>query len=110
LAAADLFLLTSISEGIPLTLIEAMAAGLAVVSTEVGGVAEVVEEGQTGFLTPPKAISMLSEKILELAGDTNLRRRLGHSGRERARAVFSEQQMMQKYQRLYLEMLHGSRN
>ena len=52
LATADLALLTSISEGIPLTLIEAMAAGLPIVSTRVGGVAEVVEDGRTGLLAP----------------------------------------------------------
>ena len=50
LAAADIFLLTSVSEGIPLTLIEAMAAGLPCVSTSVGGTAEVVADGKTGFL------------------------------------------------------------
>jgi L-malate glycosyltransferase len=107
LRAADLFLLTSISEGIPLTLIEAMAAGLPIVSTKVGGVPEVVEDGRTGCLAPAGDDALLAEKILHLAGDHSLRARMGQSGLERARAIFSESEMHAQYDQLYREMLKG---
>lgn len=105
--AADIFLLTSISEGIPLTLIEAMSAGLPVVATRVGGVGEIVAEGQTGLLAPAGDDRGLANQILCLAADPVKRRLMGQLGRERARAVFSEKQMHAHYQRLYEETLNG---
>jgi glycosyltransferase involved in cell wall biosynthesis len=105
LAAADLCLLTSVSEGIPLTLIEAMAAGLPVVATNVGGVCEVVTNGDTGLLAPAAGELDLSDAILRLAGDANLRRHMGQRGRARAAELFSEEQMLGSYRRLYREMV-----
>jgi sugar transferase (PEP-CTERM/EpsH1 system associated) len=107
LAAADALLLTSISEGIPLTVIEAMAAGLPVVSTDVGGVPEIVEEGATGLLVPSANDEQLAERLLRLARDPGLCRDLGARGRARARQQFSEEQMHSAYVRLYEEMLRG---
>jgi glycosyltransferase involved in cell wall biosynthesis len=107
LRAADLFLLTSISEGIPLTVIEAMALGLPVVSTRVGGVPEVVEDGRTGLLTTAADDTALSAAVLKLAADPELRTRLGQCGRERACSMFSEVQMAGRYRDLYEEMLRG---
>src|SRR5262249_28468615 len=106
LCAADVFLLTSVSEGIPLTLIEAMAAGLPVVSTDVGGTAEVVADGQTGYLVPAKDDAALAGAVVRLAGDGRLRQRLGAAGQARARAVFDEARMVARYAELYQEMLH----
>jgi sugar transferase (PEP-CTERM/EpsH1 system associated) len=103
LAAADLFLLTSISEGIPLTVIEAMAAGLPVVATGVGGLAEVVEEGKTGLLAPAGDHAALARDLLRLAEDPGLRAEMGRRGRERAFARFSEDQMVERYRQLYNE-------
>ncbi len=77
LAAADACLLTSISEGIPLTLIEGMAAGLPVVSTNVGGVSEVVEDDATAMLAPSGNDEQLANSLVRLAGDVELRTRLG---------------------------------
>lgn len=107
LAAADTCLLTSISEGIPLTLIEAMAAGLPVVATNVGGVPEVVEDGRTGFLVPHGDQSGLADRLLRLADSPALRQEMGRLGRERALLTFSEEQMHAAYQDLYEEMLIG---
>ncbi len=104
LAAADLFLLTSISEGIPVTLIEAMMAGLPVVSTEVGGVAEVVQPDRTGLLAPSGDDAALADAILRLADDAPLRQQMGRHGRCRAEEVFSEQQMHAAYAACYEEM------
>jgi glycosyltransferase involved in cell wall biosynthesis len=107
LPAADLFLLTSVSEGIPVTLIEAMGAARPVVATRVGGVGEVVDDGITGLLSPDGDDAGLSEQILRLAGDPAERERMGRSGLERARAMFTEEQMHEGYLRLYEEMLRG---
>lgn len=107
LPAADLFLLTSISEGIPLTVIEAMAAGLPVVATQVGGMPEVIEADQSGLLVPSGDDAALAEAVLRLADDPHLRRQLGLAGRARAYALFSETRMHSEYQRLYQEMLRG---
>jgi sugar transferase (PEP-CTERM/EpsH1 system associated) len=107
LAAADLFLLTSISEGIPLTVIEAMAAGLPVVSTNVGGIPEVVEDGRTGLLAPAGDAAALASAVCRLAGDRQLRSRMGQLGRGRAEMLFSEQGMHHRYHQLYQEMLHA---
>ena len=105
LPGADAFLLSSINEGIPLTLIEAMAAGLAIVSTDVGGVAEVVLDGQTGLLAPVGDAGVLAQHVLSLAARPDIRAALGRAGRERAFALFSEEQMLDAYDRLYREML-----
>jgi glycosyltransferase involved in cell wall biosynthesis len=104
LRAADLFLLSSVSEGIPLAVIEAMCAGLPVVSTEVGGTAEVVRDGHTGMLAAAGDDAALADAILRLHRDPDLRRRLGENGRLRARELFSEEQMARKYLGLYEQM------
>jgi glycosyltransferase involved in cell wall biosynthesis len=104
LRAADLALLTSVSEGIPLSLIEAMAAGLPVVATRVGGVPEVVEEGRTGLLAPAGDHEALAGLLLRLAGDPDLRARMGRAGRERARELFSEDRMVAEYEQIYREL------
>ena len=105
LAASDIVLLTSVSEGIPLTLIEAMAAGRPVVSTRVGGVAEVADDGQTGLLAPAGDDTVLAEHILRLADDPGRRDRMGRTGRRRAEDLFSERRMHGAYGQLYAEMI-----
>jgi glycosyltransferase involved in cell wall biosynthesis len=107
LAAADIFLLSSISEGVPVTLIEAMAAGLSVVATRVGGVGEVVVDGETGVLAGPRDHSRLAAGLLRLAQDATLRRQMGQAGLERAQRLFSEQQMHAGYARVYQEIIDG---
>jgi glycosyltransferase involved in cell wall biosynthesis len=104
-SASDVFLLTSISEGIPLTVIEAMGAQLPVVSTRVGGVGEIVVDGQTGLLAPAKDDRTLAEHLLSLAAEPARRRQMGHLGCERARAMFCERRMHAEYVRLYEEMI-----
>ena len=105
LGASDLLWLTSVSEGIPLTLIEAMAAGLPVVSTDVGGVPEVVEANQTGLLAAAGDDEALAVAVLRLAGDPALRGRLSTAGRRRAFERFSEEWMIAAYADLYEELI-----
>jgi glycosyltransferase involved in cell wall biosynthesis len=104
LPAADLFLLTSISEGIPLTIIEAMAAGLPVVATDVGGMSEVVANGETGYLAPAQNAAALAERVLYLAERPGHCRQLGLAGQQRARVEFDESRMCAQYERQYREM------
>jgi glycosyltransferase involved in cell wall biosynthesis len=109
LCAADLFLLTSISEGIPVTLIEAMSARLPVVSTNVGGVEEVVVPGQTGWTAAAKDDQQLADSVLCLLQDREEARAMGLAGCRRAEELFSEQQMHHAYAALYEEMLPAPR-
>jgi glycosyltransferase involved in cell wall biosynthesis len=105
LAASDAVLLSSVSEGIPLSLIEAMAARRPVVSTEVGSVAEIVVAEETGLLVSARQPERLAEAMLRLVKNPLLCRRLGDRGRVRAEHLFSESLMMNRYAMLYREMV-----
>ena len=107
LAAADVFLLSSVSEGIPLTLIEAMACGLPCVSTNVGGTGEVIEDGRTGLLARPADPAHLAASLKVLLDDADLRRTMGAAGRARSRQHFSDVQMHAAYQGIYGDLAHA---
>lgn len=109
LNCADVMLLTSISEGIPLTLIEGMAARLPIVSTDVGGVSEVVKDGVTGFLTPPQSPEQLAKKLSQLASDASLCRTMGEEGEQVAQEKFSEQVMHAQYATLFSEVINQNK-
>ncbi len=102
--AADIAVLSSVSEGVPLTLLEAMAAGIPVVATRVGGVGEVVVAGRTGELADKQDFATLAEHLIRLAMQPKLRRELGGAGRRRVVERFSAERMLQEYDRLYCEL------
>ena len=85
LAAADLFVLASAFEGLPVSIMEAMAAGLPVAATAVGGVPEAVVDGETGVLVPPNDADALAAALVRLSRDPALRSRMGAAARRRAR-------------------------
>ncbi|MBA2348527.1 MAG: glycosyltransferase family 4 protein [Solirubrobacterales bacterium] len=88
-AAADVFCLSSYAEGIPTVLMEAMAAGVPVVATDVGGVSELVDDGRSGLLVPPARADRLADALDAVLRDEELRTRLGAAGRARVRADYT---------------------
>jgi len=108
LSRSDVFVLSSRSEGFPVSVLEAMAAGLPVVATDVGGVAEAIEDGETGFLVPPADSEALARALERLVADGALRRRLGAAGRARALGLFDVPRYRAAYGELYRRELRVS--
>ena len=104
--ASDLVVLPSLSEGLPITLVEALALGRPVVTTGAGGIPEVVEDGVTARVVPPRDADALAGAILELLADRTRAERLGAQARAVARDRFSADRMIRRTEALYLE-LHG---
>jgi glycosyltransferase involved in cell wall biosynthesis len=100
LQEVDIKVISSLSEGIPLTLFEAMAAGCPVVSTNVGGIAEILEEGVTGFLVPPRDVDALAEKIILLLSNTALRSTMGEAA-SRAALKYDVSTNVRQFESLY---------
>lgn len=99
--AFDLYLNSSISEGISLTLLEAMAASRAIVATDVGGTSEVVEDGVTGALVPAREPDVMAESVSSLLAAPACRASMGKSGRRRLEQQFSIDQMVARYLAVY---------
>jgi len=108
LAGSDIFVLASNWEGNPLAVMEAMAAGLPVVSTSVGGVPELVEDGLEGILVAPGQPADLMSAMRVLVEDQDKRRAMGAAARERAHAMFGVNGMTARYAALYRSFLDAS--
>lgn len=100
LSLLDLFLLPSIEEGLSFAILEAMALGLPVIATNVGGTPELVQNGETGLLVPAKSSSALASAIARLLGDKEYATALGEAGKRRA-AQFSSRIMAEKIEEIY---------
>jgi glycosyltransferase involved in cell wall biosynthesis len=99
MAAADAVALTSEAEALPMSVLEAMASARPVVVTDIGGTAEAVVHGETGFLVPPGDADAVARALLELAADPERARRMGAAGRARQRELFDGERMVERYER-----------
>jgi glycosyltransferase involved in cell wall biosynthesis len=108
LGRARLFVLPSVEEGISLTLLEAMARGLPVVATRIGGNPEVVADGETGLIVPAREPEIMARAMLQLLNDPEKGRRMGQAGRLRVETHFDVRRMVSAYEALYRnEPLHA---
>ena len=105
LAAADVFVLPSRSEALPNALLEAMAAGLPVVASSVGGIREVLDEGKTGLLVPAGDSRALADALIRLMGDGALAERLGAAARAHVETRYSFDRMVTSFEQIYLTRL-----
>jgi len=105
MAAGDIFILPSLSEGFPLTSLEAMASGLPIIATEVRGMPEIIAEGENGFLVPPRKPRKLAEKILLLLNNSELREKMARNNREKARQ-YSWENVAKKLDEVYTKAIN----
>jgi len=103
LAAGDILVLPSYAEGLPVAVLEAMAAGLAVITTPVGAIPDLVLDGETGFLVNAGDIDALAERLARLIADPTLRQSFGRNGRRRIEGSFTIDSIAANIQKLYQE-------
>jgi glycosyltransferase involved in cell wall biosynthesis len=105
LSILNVFVLPSLSEGLPMALLEAQAAQIPVVATSVGAIPDVLENGATGMLIPPKDPQAIAEAIIMILSDKKLASGIAQKGFERVRDNFSSEKMASKYLSIYRELL-----
>jgi len=102
----DVFVMPSLEEGFPIAALDAMAASLPVVATSVGGIPELIEDGKSGWLVPPRDAEALASRLRLLLCDPELRLSMGEAGYTRVRDRFSAARMTESFARLYDELLN----
>ena len=101
----DIFVLPSLNEGMSNTILEAMATGIPVIASNVGGNPELVIDGRTGFLFSPNDVESLVQKIKTYILHPELKQKHGYNARKRVEEKFSLDQMVRRYEELYLELV-----
>lgn len=104
LASAGIYVLPSYIEGLPMSVLEAMAAGMPVVTTPVGGIPEAVADGVEGFLVPPGDVAALAERLQRLLTDGALAERMGAAGRHKVATTFSTEVILPRLERIYTDL------
>jgi L-malate glycosyltransferase len=107
--AFDVFVVSSLHEGMCTALVDAMAASRAAVGTSVGGVPEVMADGETGFLVPPRDHVAMARRIVMLLKDASLRARMGDAALDRARARFTVERMVSETEAVYERLVGTAR-
>lgn len=105
LSVMDVFVLSSVAEGLGLSILEAQAAGVPVAASDVGGISSIIKDGVTGLLVPPKDPDKLADAILKLLADKGLAARLAAAGQKSVRENFSIEDMVKKVEAVYQEVL-----
>lgn len=105
----DIICLTSLNEGTPVSLIEAQASGVAIVSTDVGGVRDILLEGETGFVTPLNAVDLFTNKVVELVEDEKKREKMSQNGWNFVEAKFSYKTLVANMENYYRELLKSAK-
>lgn len=105
LQSADVFLLISTSEGLPISIIEAMRASLPTIASHVGGINELIDDSSTGFLVDKTDITQLTKRLELIINDDNLRRKLGINARNKFLQQFALEQMVDKTEHYYKQVL-----
>lgn len=103
---SDIFILPTYSEGFPLVILEAMAAGLPIVSTPVGAIPEIIEDGVNGFLVPPKNSKMLAERIILLIKDKHLREKMATNNKRKVKEKYDMRPVSRIFDEIYQEMIY----
>lgn len=101
----DIFVLPSLSEGMPVAAIEAMYMRKPVIATNVGGTPEVVQEGQTGLLVPPSNPQAMAQSIITLIENPAIRQKLAAAGHDRAASLFTVEGMIKQYEDIFVKLL-----
>jgi len=109
LQAIDIFVLTSLWEGLPISVLEAMAAALPVVATNTGGIMEIVHDGRTGFLIQPGDINQMSEKLNSLLKNDSLRKQFGQNARNSLNADFFLENMVKNTENFYQDLINKAK-
>jgi len=104
LAASDVFVLPSLSEGLPNVILEAMASGLPIVASKVGGLPEMIKNGENGFLVEPKSPEQIAKKVLLLLGDNELKEKISKNNKEKAKD-YSWESIVIKLEKVYQSLL-----
>jgi len=104
LAGAMLYALPSYNEGLPMSVLEAMAAGLPVLATPVGGIPEAVSDGVEGFLVEPGDVDTLAARLAQLLQDEALAQRMGAAARHKVETTFSSQAVLPRVEKMYQEL------
>ena len=105
IAILDILVMSSYTESFPNAILEAMAMGVPVIATHVGGIPEIVDEGQTGFLVPPKDPQAISDRILDLCQNSSQRLRMGRAAHKRVEDEFTVQEVTGKLESIYAKLL-----
>lgn len=107
LSRASVYVLPSYNEGLPMSVLEAMAAGLPIISTPIGGIPEAVTDGVEGYLVKPGDIDALAAALRRVLSDSNLRRQMGEAAWLKIESVFSVDRIVPQIEALYRELLVG---
>ena len=105
----DVFIMPSLTEGLPITLLEAMQAGLPIIASRVGGIPEVIEDGHTGLLVDPKDSNELSQKIAFIRNNPDKGDEIGRRARQVALQKYSSRRMAEEYKKVYSVALGAQR-